>query len=148
VQLRDRSTDAQAEVSVRLAEGGRSVTAKAPIRTRSLVAKAISALNKLMVRRARAMGKSCRRRRRIHSQDAGRRVARVKRASRTRGFTFGACLCLLSRSVRGPRRRTNVLQITGLCCGLHSHYDHPRATVTLIIAIASARHPWGLLNVR
>jgi 2-isopropylmalate synthase len=67
-------TDAQAEVSVRLSEHGRSVTAKgADPDTLVASAKAyLAALNKLMVRRQRgklepiAVGE-----RRIHSQDVG-----------------------------------------------------------------------------
>ena len=66
-------TDAQAEVSVRLSENGRSVTAKgADPDTLVASAKAyLGALNKLMVQRARdgeglAVGE-----RRIHSQDVG-----------------------------------------------------------------------------
>ena len=70
-----QGTDAQAEVSVRLAENGNSVTAKgADPDTLVASAKAyIAALNKLVARRARtgrlepiAVGE-----RRIHSTDAG-----------------------------------------------------------------------------
>jgi 2-isopropylmalate synthase len=67
-------TDAQAEVSVRLAEGGRSVTAKgADPDTLVASAKAyLGALNKLMVRRARGNGEALVvGERRIHSQDVG-----------------------------------------------------------------------------
>jgi 2-isopropylmalate synthase len=67
-------TDAQAEVSVRLAEGGRSVTAKgADPDTLVASAKAyLGALNKLMVRRARGNGETLVvGERRIHSQDVG-----------------------------------------------------------------------------
>jgi 2-isopropylmalate synthase len=67
-------TDAQAEVSVRLAEGGRSVTAKAADPD-TLVASAkayLGALNKLTVRRARGTGETLVvGERRIHSQDVG-----------------------------------------------------------------------------
>jgi len=67
-------TDAQAEVSVRLSENGRSVTAKgADPDTLVASAKAyLAALNKLLIRRQRgkleplAVGE-----RRIHSQDVG-----------------------------------------------------------------------------
>jgi len=67
-------TDAQAEVSVRLSEQGRTVTAKgADPDTLVASAKAyLAALNKLMIRRARgkleplSVGE-----RRIHSQDVG-----------------------------------------------------------------------------
>jgi 2-isopropylmalate synthase len=67
-------TDAQAEVSVRLAEGGRSVTAKgADPDTLVASAKAyLGALNKLMVRRSRSSGETLVvGERRIHSQDVG-----------------------------------------------------------------------------
>ena len=67
-------TDAQAEVSVRLAEGGRSVTAKgADPDTLVASAKAyLGALNKLMVRRSRGNGETLViGERRIHSQDVG-----------------------------------------------------------------------------
>src|ERR1051325_4116110 len=65
-------TDAQAEVSVRLAENGRSVTAKgADPDTLVASAKAyLGALNKLMVRRVRGEGLVVGQRR-IHSQDVG-----------------------------------------------------------------------------
>jgi 2-isopropylmalate synthase len=75
VQAVTEGTDAQAEVSVRLAESGRSVTAKgADPDTLVASAKAyLAALNKLVARRARsgrleplAVGE-----RRIHSTDAG-----------------------------------------------------------------------------
>ncbi len=67
-------TDAQAEVTVRLAEGGRSVTAKgADPDTLVASAKAyLGALNKLMVRRARGNGETLVvGERRVHSQDVG-----------------------------------------------------------------------------
>ncbi|MBV9077207.1 MAG: 2-isopropylmalate synthase [Methylobacteriaceae bacterium] len=67
-------TDAQAEVSVRLSENGRSVTAKgADPDTLVASAKAyLGALNKLMVRRARGNGEALVvGERRIHSQDVG-----------------------------------------------------------------------------
>jgi 2-isopropylmalate synthase len=62
-------TDAQAEVSVRLSENGRSVTAKgADPDTLVASAKAyLSALNKLVARRLRGE----REERRIHSHDVG-----------------------------------------------------------------------------
>src|SRR6476646_4896561 len=67
-------TDAQAEVSVRLAEGGRAVTAKGADPA-SLVASAKAyrgALNKRMVRRSRGRGETLVvGERRIHSQDVG-----------------------------------------------------------------------------
>ena len=65
-------TDAQAEVSVRLSENGRSVTAKgADPDTLVASAKAyLGALNKLMVRRQRGEGLAVSERR-IHSQDVG-----------------------------------------------------------------------------
>ena len=63
-------TDAQAEVSVRLSEDGRSVTAKgADPDTLVASAKAyLGALNKLMSRRLKGGASS---ERRIHSTDAG-----------------------------------------------------------------------------
>src|ERR1700754_1843746 len=67
-------TDAQAEVSVRLSEGGRAVTAKgADPDTLVASAKAyLGALNKLMVRRSRGTGEQLVvGERRIHSTDAG-----------------------------------------------------------------------------
>ncbi len=67
-------TDAQAEVSVRLAEGGRSVTAKgADPDTLVASAKAyLGALNKLMVKRSRGTGETLVvGERRIHSTDVG-----------------------------------------------------------------------------
>jgi 2-isopropylmalate synthase len=65
-------TDAQAEVSVRLSENGRAVTAKgADPDTLVASAKAyLGALNKLMVRRTRGEGLAVGQRR-IHSQDVG-----------------------------------------------------------------------------
>jgi 2-isopropylmalate synthase len=65
-------TDAQAEVSVRLSENGRAVTAKgADPDTLVASAKAyLGALNKLMVRRVRGEGLAVGQRR-IHSQDVG-----------------------------------------------------------------------------
>src|ERR1700749_2010532 len=65
-------TDAQAEVSVRLSENGRAVTAKgADPDTLVASAKAyLGALNKLMVKRSRGEGLAVGRRR-IHSQDVG-----------------------------------------------------------------------------
>src|ERR1700742_1960500 len=65
-------TDAQAEVSVRLSENGRAVTAKgADPDTLVASAKAyLGALNKLLVRRARGEGLAVGQRR-IHSQDVG-----------------------------------------------------------------------------
>jgi 2-isopropylmalate synthase len=67
-------TDAQAEVSVRLAEGGRSVTAKgADPDTLVASAKAyLGALNKLMIKRHRGAGEALVvGERRIHSTDVG-----------------------------------------------------------------------------
>jgi 2-isopropylmalate synthase len=66
-------TDAQAEVSVRLAENGRSVTAKgADPDTLVASAKAyLGALNKLMVRRQKDRGEPHLAGRRIHSTDVG-----------------------------------------------------------------------------
>jgi 2-isopropylmalate synthase len=67
-------TDAQAEVSVRLAEGGRSVTAKgADPDTLVASAKAyLGALNKLMIKRNRGTGEALVvGERRIHSTDVG-----------------------------------------------------------------------------
>jgi len=66
-------TDAQAEVSVRLAEGGRSVTAKgADPDTLVASAKAyLGALNKLLVRRARGNGEVVVGQKRIHSTEVG-----------------------------------------------------------------------------
>ena len=67
-------TDAQAEVSVRLSENGRAVTAKgADPDTLVASAKAyLSALNKLVARRLRGkLGDMTAAERRIHSQDAG-----------------------------------------------------------------------------
>jgi 2-isopropylmalate synthase len=66
-------TDAQAEVSVRLAEGGRSVTAKgADPDTLVASAKAyLGALNKLLVRRARGNGEVIVGQKRIHSTEVG-----------------------------------------------------------------------------
>ena len=65
-------TDAQAEVSVRLSENGRAVTAKgADPDTLVASAKAyLGALNKLMVRRQRGEGLAVSERR-IHSTDVG-----------------------------------------------------------------------------
>ena len=66
-------TDAQAEVSVRLAEDGRSVTAKgADPDTLVASAKAyLGALNKLLVRRSRGNGEVVVGQKRIHSTDVG-----------------------------------------------------------------------------
>jgi 2-isopropylmalate synthase len=67
-------TDAQAEVSVRLAEGGRSVTAKgADPDTLVASAKAyLGALNKLMIKRNRGTGEALVvGERRIHSTEVG-----------------------------------------------------------------------------
>src|SRR5205814_8723000 len=67
-------TDAQAEVSVRLAEGGRSVTAKgADPDTLVASAKAyLGAPNKLMIKRSRGNGETLVvGERRIHSTEAG-----------------------------------------------------------------------------
>ena len=66
-----QGTDAQAEVSVRLAENGRSVTAKgADPDTLVASAKAyLGALNKLMSRRAK--GEALVPERRVHSTDVG-----------------------------------------------------------------------------
>ena len=66
-------TDAQAEVSVRLAEGGRAVTAKgADPDTLVASAKAyLGALNKLLVRRARGNGEVVVGQKRIHSTEVG-----------------------------------------------------------------------------
>jgi len=66
-------TDAQAEVSVRLAEGGRSVTAKgADPDTLVASAKAyLGALNKLLVRRSRGNGEVVVGQKRIHSTEVG-----------------------------------------------------------------------------
>jgi 2-isopropylmalate synthase len=66
-------TDAQAEVSVRLAESGKSVTAKgADPDTLVASAKAyIGALNKLMVKRQKGKPEPLADERRIHSTDAG-----------------------------------------------------------------------------
>jgi 2-isopropylmalate synthase len=67
-------TDAQAEVSVRLSEQGRSVTAKgADPDTLVASAKAyLAALNKLMIRRQRGkLEPLSLAERRIHSQDVG-----------------------------------------------------------------------------
>ena len=66
-------TDAQAEVSVRLAESGRSVTAKgADPDTLVASAKAyLGALNKLLVRRARGNGEVVVGQKRIHSTEVG-----------------------------------------------------------------------------
>ena len=66
-------TDAQAEVSVRLAEDGRSVTAKgADPDTLVASAKAyLGALNKLLVRRARGNGEVVVGQKRIHSTEVG-----------------------------------------------------------------------------
>jgi 2-isopropylmalate synthase len=65
-----QGTDAQAEVSVRLSEDGRAVTAKgADPDTLVASAKAyLAALNKLVARRARGQSAS---ERRIHSTDVG-----------------------------------------------------------------------------
>jgi 2-isopropylmalate synthase len=69
VQAVTEGTDAQAEVSVRLSENGRAVTARgADPDTLVASAKAyLGALNKLMSRRNRLSGVE----RRIHSQDVG-----------------------------------------------------------------------------
>jgi 2-isopropylmalate synthase len=66
-----QGTDAQAEVSVRLSEGGRSVTAKgADPDTLVASAKAyLGALNKLMSRRHRGTPEVAERR--VHSTDVG-----------------------------------------------------------------------------
>jgi 2-isopropylmalate synthase len=66
-------TDAQAEVSVRLADGGRSVTAKgADPDTLVASAKAyLGALNKLLVRRSRGNGEVVVGQKRIHSTEVG-----------------------------------------------------------------------------
>jgi 2-isopropylmalate synthase len=67
-------TDAQAEVSVRLSENGRSVTAKgADPDTLVASAKAyLAALNKLVARRLRGTGEAIAvGERRIHSTDVG-----------------------------------------------------------------------------
>jgi len=67
-------TDAQAEVSVRLSEGGRAVTARgADPDTLVASAKAyLGALNKLVARRARSVGADAMEpERRIHSTDVG-----------------------------------------------------------------------------
>ena len=66
-------TDAQAEVSVRLSENGRSVTSKgADPDTLVASAKAyLGALNKLMIKRQRGVLESVVAERRVHSTDAG-----------------------------------------------------------------------------
>ncbi len=66
-------TDAQAEVSVRLAENGRSVTAKgADPDTLVASAKAyLGALNKLMSRRQKGASETLIAERRLHSTDVG-----------------------------------------------------------------------------
>jgi 2-isopropylmalate synthase len=66
-------TDAQAEVSVRLSEGGRSVTARgADPDTLVASAKAyLGALNKLVARRSRVRDAADVEERRIHSTDVG-----------------------------------------------------------------------------
>jgi 2-isopropylmalate synthase len=68
-----QGTDAQAEVSVRLAESGRAVTAKgADPDTLVASAKAyLGALNKLMSRRQRGQPESLVAQRRVHSTEAG-----------------------------------------------------------------------------
>src|SRR5438093_267482 len=68
-----QGTDAQAEVSVRLAESGRSVTAKgADPDTLVASAKAyLGALNKLMVRRQKSGSEPLLAERRLHSTDVG-----------------------------------------------------------------------------
>jgi len=68
-----QGTDAQAEVSVRLAESGRSVTAKgADPDTLVASAKAyLGALNKLMSRRQRGQPEALVAERRVHSTEAG-----------------------------------------------------------------------------
>ena len=68
-----QGTDAQAEVSVRLAEHGRSVTAKgADPDTLVASAKAyLGALNKLMSRRRRGEQEPLVAERRVHSTDVG-----------------------------------------------------------------------------
>src|SRR5207237_3024114 len=66
-------TDAQAEVSVRLSENGRSVTSRgADPDTLVASAKAyLGALNKLMIKRQRGQLESVVAERRVHSTDAG-----------------------------------------------------------------------------
>src|SRR5262249_32705295 len=68
-----QGTDAQAEVSVRLADGGRSVTAKgADPDTLVASAKAyLGALNKLMSRRQKGQPEAVVAERRVHSTDVG-----------------------------------------------------------------------------
>jgi len=68
-----QGTDAQAEVSVRLAESGRSVTAKgADPDTLVASAKAyLGALNKLMSRRQKGTPDAVVTERRVHSTDVG-----------------------------------------------------------------------------
>ena len=68
-----QGTDAQAEVSVRLAENGRSVTAKgADPDTLVASAKAyLGALNKLMSRRQKGEAEPLLAERRVHSTDVG-----------------------------------------------------------------------------
>jgi 2-isopropylmalate synthase len=68
-----QGTDAQAEVSVRLAENGRAVTAKgADPDTLVASAKAyLGALNKLMSRRRKGEPEPLRSQRRVHSTDVG-----------------------------------------------------------------------------
>ncbi len=73
VQAVTQGTDAQAEVSVRLAEGGKTVTARGADPD-TLVASArayIAALNKLMVKRQRGKPEALAAGRRIHSTDVG-----------------------------------------------------------------------------
>jgi 2-isopropylmalate synthase len=68
-----QGTDAQAEVSVRLSESGRSVTAKgADPDTLVASAKAyLGALNKLMSRRQKGQSEPLVAERRVHSTDVG-----------------------------------------------------------------------------
>jgi 2-isopropylmalate synthase len=68
-----QGTDAQAEVSVRLSEGGRAVTAKgADPDTLVASAKAyLGALNKLMSRRHKGTPEPLVAERRVHSTDVG-----------------------------------------------------------------------------
>jgi 2-isopropylmalate synthase len=74
-----QGTDAQAEVSVRLAENGRSVTAKgADPDTLVASAKAyLGALNKLMSRRQKGQSEPLLAERRLHSTDVGGAIQRL-----------------------------------------------------------------------
>src|SRR5262249_7708109 len=80
-----QGTDAQAEVSVRLAENGRAVTAKgADPDTLVASAKAyLGALNKLMSRRGKGKPEPMVAERRVHSTDVGRGSGAPSRSLRS-----------------------------------------------------------------